>query len=111
MANPIVGTFTNAKLGITIRITNEDSNSGGISGTATIGGLPFTINGIWNTSTMSPNAVFMFTGTSNTPTATIVSGSGAAVNFQNFNNTHIGLAVAEAGGVVTTFNGTFSFSV
>lgn len=106
MSSPIIGTYTNTSLGARLTITSANDSTGGISGTLQINGKSFQVEGIWNTSTMTPNAVFMFNGSVGSP-VTIVSGCGASTNYQTFANTNISIAVAETGGVVTTLHGQF----
>lgn len=104
--SPIVGTYTNSALNTTLVISNADDSTGSISGTLTVNGAKWNISGVWNTSTMTPNAVFFFWGSNGNPTV-VVAGTGASTNFQTFANTNISISFATTGGVVNSISGSF----
>lgn len=104
--SPIIGTYTNASLNAKLVITKADDANGSISGTFSVGAASWPILGTWNTSTITPNAVFYFTGSGLKPTV-VVSGSGASPNFQTFANTTINVSMAATGGVVNNLSGPF----
>ena len=104
--SPIIGTYTNAALGVKLVISEADDSNGMIKGQVSLLGFTSPIQGVWNTSTISPNAVFEFSGGVGSPTY-VVGGVGAALDFQTFANTNISISVASKGGVITHVNGLF----
>lgn len=104
--SPIIGTYTNAALGAKLVISTANDNNGDISGTFSIGSQSWKINGTWNTSTITPNAVFTFSGSGVNPTV-MVGGAGASANYQTFADTTISVSMAQTGGVVNSVSGVF----
>lgn len=104
--SPIVGTYTNASLGAKLVITDADDSTGKITGTFSLNSQTVPVQGNWNTSTISPNAVFFFSGSVVNPTV-LVAGAGASTNFQTFANTTISISLAQTGGVVGNVHGVF----
>jgi hypothetical protein len=104
--SPIVGTYTNAAFNAKLVITKADDATGSISGTFSTGSQSWNIQGTWNTSTMAPSAGFYFSGSNVNPTV-MIAGTGASTNFQTFEHTTISVSMAQAGGIVTSFQGAF----
>jgi hypothetical protein len=103
--SPIVGTYTNAALNAKLVITFADDSNGAIKGTFSQAGDSWNISGNWNNSTISPNAVFYFGGSTLQPTV-FVAGAGAATT-TSFADTTISISIAQKGGVVSALEGRF----
>lgn len=103
--SPIVGTYTNTALNAKLVITSADDSNGAIQGTFSLGGTNWPVTGNWNTSTISPNAVFFFSGYGLNPTV-FVGGAGAATTL-GFSDTNISVSLAQKGGVISSLEGRF----
>ena len=101
----IVGTYTNAALNAKLVITAADDSTGAIKGTFSLGAANWAVTGNWNTSTISPNAVFYFSGSALNPTV-FVGGTGAATSL-SFSDTNISVSLAQKGGVLSSLEGRF----
>lgn len=111
MSSPIVGTFSNTTLNAKLVVTSADDSTGKFQGTFSLGGASWPINGVWNTSTMQPNAVFTFTGstTAGGPSNN-VAGSGSALDcFNAFAGTTIAVSNVTNQGYLSSVSGPFTF--
>ncbi|OYW74446.1 MAG: hypothetical protein B7Z37_17810 [Verrucomicrobia bacterium 12-59-8] len=111
MSSPIVGTFTSQSLNAKLVVVSADDSTGNFQGTYSQGATSWQITGVWNTSTMQPNAVFRFTGgVAGASVANIISGAGAALDcFNSFAGTTISVSNGTNHGYLSSVSGPFTF--
>lgn len=107
--SPIIGTFTSTTLGTKLVITKADDSNGSINGIFSFGAISIPVSGTWNTSTMSPNAVFFFSGGAGSPSV-VVAGVGAALDYKKFDNTEISVSIAAKDREVMQLSGRYQHS-
>jgi hypothetical protein len=93
----IVGTYTNSGLNAALQIATANDSNGQITGTLSVGSVRLAITGVWNASTVAPNGVLCFTGSTQTPSSMQVGGAAQTDDCNVFSSISLGFAVVQKG--------------
>jgi hypothetical protein len=91
----IVGSYTNTSLDSTLQIAWANDSNGEFKGTLSVGAIQFPLSGIWNASTVAPNGILSFTGSTQTPSSMQAAGAAQTDDFNVFSSISLGFTVVQ----------------
>jgi hypothetical protein len=106
----IVGRYTNTSLNSTLVIAASDDMTGAINGTLSVGAIQIPFKGIWNTTSVTPNGILMFTGSTLTPSSMQVGGAAQTDDVNVFSSISLGFTVVQKDSPAMTVCGRFTRS-
>jgi hypothetical protein len=106
----IVGTYTNTSLNSKLQIASANDSNGQFNGTLSVGAIQLPFNGVWNASTVAPNGILSFTGSTLTPSSMQVAGAAQTDDFNVFSSISLGFTVVQKGTPAMNVCGRFTRS-